>query len=917
MKLKNLIIVMAMGISVSLSADNLVQNPGFEDSSVPQEKVISEEIKPEAMRAEKGFCYMAVLTSGQAGDNGGKSECILFEDGKPLGPPHSLHQAIRETGKGKYSHWTATNIYFSTSDNSDPRTNGRKYTISNKITAGYLNKWIVRDANGGTNTYCYRLSPAGGGHGPAGGVNSGKNAIEIYSSSRITNLAQEIEIPRAGRYRVSFYARPNGATYHSQLNIKLGNQEKNVVLVSQAWRQYFVDFDLPEPGKKELIFKSKASGIALDDISLDLASGNDATGQIFCDLYPSSPARSQNIQSYFPGIKQWINYALSSPQLPKMDIAPTLNFIIPRDVKVEGFNLPVLNSFRPDQIKKMELTTSETRLNGVRAICYSLPMPKLYNGIYESVYPGFWVSSEKAEEFPIQVVIKSGDKIIAETMWQLQPVEIPQEYARPGRIKSICYGVTNWKVDPEAGLASIPKLFAMAGFNVWSDYGLYSVNKNGELTNQEKIIQKACREYEIKNIWPNFSTMDRVNAGVHYTVTGEKDKVAGKYKVDANGVEHPNEYSALYMANGGKDWVNSCIAGWVNTVKRGAQTGISCNGVINDGLEGLFVSFDSVTLDDFAAKYNIPRQGLTPKLITEKYNLQWTKYNLSLYSKICAIWSAAIKAVNPDIYVVNTHNDFGPVGSGALPAAEQMTWVNKDIDATMPQWYSPKLFADDYTSGPVKNGFDAKLYGKANNSCEIIPLLIGAVPYFLADETLNKHRIFDLLSLNDRKNNIVLPGFALYYPDGSFYADAETVRGLSRINTLVARAENYYLDGVRQDQCAGFERTGDLPMVESLNDAGVQVKTPAKITTVPRVHQLLQGNRIALITLVTYSNANMGDEGSLKINIAKLANSSENVSIIDYQTGKIIPVTGGEFVIPVKTIASGNISLFEVVKNTP
>ncbi|MHB9139999.1 MAG: hypothetical protein ACYC4Q_11410 [Victivallaceae bacterium] len=94
-----------------------------------KEEVISEEIKPEAIKPEQGFCYIATLTLGREADNKGKSECILLEDGKPLSAPHSYHKEIREIGKGKYSHWTVTAIYFSASDNSDPRTNGRKYTL--------------------------------------------------------------------------------------------------------------------------------------------------------------------------------------------------------------------------------------------------------------------------------------------------------------------------------------------------------------------------------------------------------------------------------------------------------------------------------------------------------------------------------------------------------------------------------------------------------------------------------------------------------------------------------------------------------------------------------------------------------------------------------------------------------------------
>ena len=35
----------------------------------------------------------------------------------------------RKDGKGRYSHWGARSLWFSTSDNSDPRTNGREYKV--------------------------------------------------------------------------------------------------------------------------------------------------------------------------------------------------------------------------------------------------------------------------------------------------------------------------------------------------------------------------------------------------------------------------------------------------------------------------------------------------------------------------------------------------------------------------------------------------------------------------------------------------------------------------------------------------------------------------------------------------------------------------------------------------------------------
>jgi hypothetical protein len=59
-----------------------------------------------------------------------RSRLRLFEDGRPLAPPHSLHADIRSAGRGAYSHWSLGHfLLFSTSDNSDPNQNGRTYTF--------------------------------------------------------------------------------------------------------------------------------------------------------------------------------------------------------------------------------------------------------------------------------------------------------------------------------------------------------------------------------------------------------------------------------------------------------------------------------------------------------------------------------------------------------------------------------------------------------------------------------------------------------------------------------------------------------------------------------------------------------------------------------------------------------------------
>jgi len=79
-----------------------------------------------AMRQEAGHCWIAPVDPRMPSDADGASRLRLFEDDRPLGPAHALHDAIRAQGGGGYSHW-AGHVYFSTSDNSDPRTNGRAY----------------------------------------------------------------------------------------------------------------------------------------------------------------------------------------------------------------------------------------------------------------------------------------------------------------------------------------------------------------------------------------------------------------------------------------------------------------------------------------------------------------------------------------------------------------------------------------------------------------------------------------------------------------------------------------------------------------------------------------------------------------------------------------------------------------------
>ncbi|MDP1966548.1 MAG: Stf0 family sulfotransferase [Reyranella sp.] len=87
---------------------------------------------------EIGRCWLyrlpdsaeAIAFEGLADHEGApeSSPLCLYENDILLGPAHAAHALIRHRGGGAYSHWKSA-LYFSTSDNSDPNRNGRRYEI--------------------------------------------------------------------------------------------------------------------------------------------------------------------------------------------------------------------------------------------------------------------------------------------------------------------------------------------------------------------------------------------------------------------------------------------------------------------------------------------------------------------------------------------------------------------------------------------------------------------------------------------------------------------------------------------------------------------------------------------------------------------------------------------------------------------
>lgn len=81
---------------------------------------------------ESGFAYIISQDFGTPGDASSlltQSKLLLYENGTPIGPAHAAHVDIRNLGRGRFSHW-GNSLRFSTSDNTNPLTNGRSYAYS-------------------------------------------------------------------------------------------------------------------------------------------------------------------------------------------------------------------------------------------------------------------------------------------------------------------------------------------------------------------------------------------------------------------------------------------------------------------------------------------------------------------------------------------------------------------------------------------------------------------------------------------------------------------------------------------------------------------------------------------------------------------------------------------------------------------
>ena len=72
------------------------------------------------------------MNSADSEESPKKSTLMLYENGVPMGFPHVSLKHIARHGKSRYAHWK-NKIIFSTTDNTDPNTNGREYYFRSNL----------------------------------------------------------------------------------------------------------------------------------------------------------------------------------------------------------------------------------------------------------------------------------------------------------------------------------------------------------------------------------------------------------------------------------------------------------------------------------------------------------------------------------------------------------------------------------------------------------------------------------------------------------------------------------------------------------------------------------------------------------------------------------------------------------------
>lgn len=91
------------------------------------------ELPAQAAVSGGGHMYLVSISTfkmrAHTSDRPTRSRLRVYENGRAIGPAHTVHTEIIAQGAGRYLHY-GDYVYFSATDNSDVRTNGRSYVAS-------------------------------------------------------------------------------------------------------------------------------------------------------------------------------------------------------------------------------------------------------------------------------------------------------------------------------------------------------------------------------------------------------------------------------------------------------------------------------------------------------------------------------------------------------------------------------------------------------------------------------------------------------------------------------------------------------------------------------------------------------------------------------------------------------------------
>ena len=748
--------------------------------------------------------------------------------------------------------------------------------------AGWSTNWTIRDANGGNLTYSYHLTKQGGGHGDAV-PHSGKNAVEIYSTDRQTYLVQKVNL-EPGTYRLSAWVRANGMPDHAQLEIRLGDQKTGVPILSQKYRYVWADFKVDTAGEYEASFLSLYYGMAVDDLLLERITETTPKGPaLYIDLHPSNKDKSAGIQNCLKGSLQWVNFVTTCVD-PSQIKRPVMRILVSDPVKLSGLNEAMIHNYRMRAEDQVKVQTQSVIRDGKKYQEFSYLLPRFLSGYtVPQGFGGLWLSNvpEKGGKMIMEIV--DGEDILASEVVNLVVIDPPKVTKTPKKYYTFSYTVQNWMQSLDERVKALPAQFKMMGLNVWSDYGFPPENGNTKPTNEELVLKEAYEKYGIRTFWPNFASMVETSSASHYTDKSEKYNDKDMYLVGPDGKVNKHIYNFNYAANRGRAWMESSIAAWTHLLRRPAEANLPFrySGLVNDGLEGLYNSYDPSTLAAFASFKGVDVSQVTIDKLSGEWNKDWQSFNMELYAKILDIWAEQARQVDPNVKMVNTAYTYGPGGFGDLSPVEAMKWA-RSMDYNMPQWYAGNYYGTAYAD-QIKEGDALGVNVKAKGGTELIPLLNLSMGAELEDPEALRFKALDFFSGSKSVKGVG------YYVGGFGFADAKYMVGISKVHTLIAEIEDFYADGTRDDSLVKVTQLPDAGvLIPGMDLEGKQIEVKPKAYSSVRVHKLNKGGRIALITVISYNDqgkVGIGDSLSLKINKEMLSKNGRNLVLINRLTG--------------------------------